>query len=139
MKNALILTFFAIGVMVLGVGSSAAQTPTPTPAAASSVAGDWDASMETPGGARPFKLSFKVDGEKLSGSVKRNDGELPLVGTVKGKEITFNYTITYNGNALELSFAGTVNGDVMSGSVSFGGNGDGEWSAKRAAPVKPKT
>jgi len=109
-----------------------------TNAQKTSVAGSWDAAMNTPGGTRPFGLMFKVDGEKLSGTVKRNDGEIPLQGTVKGSDISFSYTINYNGHDLVLSFTGKVDGDTIKGSVDFGGNGGDEWSAKRAA-AKPKT
>src|SRR5947209_9011915 len=102
-----------------------------------SVAGEWDASMNTPGGPRPFKLVFKTAGEKLTGTVVRNDGQIPLIGTIKGNEISFSYTITYNGHDLVLTLNGKVNGDAIVGQVDFGGNGGDEWSAKRAA--KPKT
>ena len=102
-----------------------------------SVDGEWDAAMSTPGGPRPFKLVFKTDGEKLTGTVKRTDGELPLSGTIKGNDINFSYTITYNGHDLVLTLTGKVTGDAIGGQVDFGGNGGDEWSAKRAA--KPKT
>lgn len=131
MKRVIIPTVFAIGLILLGAGSMAAQS--------SSVAGEWDATMNTPGGSRPFKLVFKVDGEKLTGTVKRPTGEIPLQGTIKGNDISFSYTITYNGHDLELSLTGTVSGDTMGGNVSFGGNGDDEWSAKRTPAEKPKT
>lgn len=107
-------------------------------AQSSSVAGEWDASMNTPGGARPFKLVFKVDGEKLTGTVKRSSGDVPLSGTIKGTDINFSYTINYNGNDLTLIFTGKVSGDNISGNVSFGGNAEDSWTAKRAAK-KPKT
>jgi hypothetical protein len=94
--------------------------------------------MNTPGGARPFGLVFKVDGEKLTGTVKRANGEVPLSGSIKGKDISFAYTINYNGNDLTLSFAGKVDGDKISGTVSFGGNAEDTWSAKRSTAGKPK-
>lgn len=97
-----------------------------------SVDGTWDAAMNTPGGVRNFQLVFKTDGEKLSGTVKRSDGDLPLTGTVKGDQIDFSYTITYNGHDLVLTLTGKVTGDSIGGQVDFGGNGGDEWSAKRA-------
>lgn len=98
-----------------------------------SVAGDWDGSFNTPGGARPFKLVLKVDGEKLSGTAKRASGDVPITGTIKGDVINFSYTINYGGNDLTLMYSGKVAGDSMSGTVSFGGNAEESWSAKRAA------
>lgn len=131
MKRAFILTLFAIALVATGFETTRAQ--------AKSVAGEWTASMNTPGGPRPFGLIFKVDGEKLTGTVKRSSGDVPLEGTIKGKDITFSYTITYNENVLSLFFSGKVDGDSMCGTVSFGGNAEDSWSAKRAAAEKPKT
>ncbi len=131
MKSVFITAVFIFGLLLSGSLFASAQSK--------SVAGDWDGTFETPGGAMPFKLVFKVDGEKLTGSVKRSSGELPINGTIKGSDISFSYTVNYNGNDLTLYFAGKVNGDSMSGSVSFGGNADDVWSAKRAPAEKPKS
>lgn len=131
MKTLIIPTVFVIGLILLGAGSMSAQ--------ASSVAGDWDAAYNTPGGPRAVKLILKVDGEKITGTAKRPTGDLPVTGTLKGSDITFEYTVNYNGNDLTLSFSGKVSGDSMSGYVSFGGNASDEWSAKRAPAEKPKT
>ena len=122
--------------MTMGaIFAHAGQVPAQTP----SVAGEWDAAMTTPGGVRNFKIIFKVDGEKLTGTVKRADGDLPLQGKIKGSDLSFVYTIQYNGHDLEMDMTGKVAGDAISGSVSFGGQGDAEWSAIRTPPAKPKT
>ena len=128
MKKAILFTFFVFGSFMMG---ASAQTEP--------VAGDWDAVMNTPGGARPFKLALIVDGEKLTGTVKRASGDLPLVGTINGNKIEFYYTINYNGNDLTLSFSGTVAGDSISGVVSFGSKAEDFWSATRSKVEKPKT
>ena len=131
MKNLIIMAVMALGLIFVGAGQMAAQS--------SSIAGEWDAAMNTPGGVRNFKIIFKVDGEKLTGTVKRADGDLPLQGTIKGSDISFVYTIQYNGHDLEMDMTGKVSGDAINGTVSFGGQGDAEWSAKRTPPAKPKT
>ena len=128
MRYAFIFSIFSI-LMLAAATSSSAQ----------SVAGEWDGAFETPGGARPFKLVLSVDGETLSGTVKRSSGDAPITGTIKGSDIAFSYTINYNGNALTLSFTGMVTVDTMNGAVNFGGNADDSWSAKRAVAEKPKT
>ena len=64
---------------------------------------------------------------------------MPLTGTVKGSDISFSYTVSYNGNDLTLLFTGKVSGDSISGTVSFGGQAEDSWSAKRAPAEKPKT
>ena len=38
----------------------------------------------------------EVDGEKLSGTVKRANGDVALTGTIKDDVINFSYTITYS-------------------------------------------
>lgn len=124
MKNIILSALFVIGLGLVFAGGVSAQT---------SVAGEWDGSFNTPGGARPFKLVLKVDGEKLSGTVKRTSGDVALTGTIKGDAINFSYTINYGGNDLTLIYSGKVAGDSMSGTVSFGGNAEETWSAKRAA------
>jgi len=88
--------------------------------------------MNTPGGVRNFKAVLKVDGEKLTGEVKRDAGSLPLTGTAKGNDVQFSYTVKYNDNDLLLTLTGKVSGDTMKGTVSFGGMAEDEWSAKRA-------
>lgn len=131
MKKVIIPTFLAIGLVLLSAGSIFAQS--------SSVAGEWDAAYNTPGGPRSFKLILKVEGEKLTGTAKRSNGDVPLQGTVKGSDITFNYTISYNGNDVTLTFTGKINGDAMGGTVMFNESASDEWSAKRTPPAKPKT
>ena len=131
MKKVMYFAILAIGLLFVGAGQSTAQT---------SVAGEWDASMNTPGGARPFKLIIKVDGDKISGTAKRSNGDVAISGTVKGDEISFNYTIDYNGNAVTLSYTGKVKGDAITGTVYFNENASDEWSAKRTPPpTTPKT
>ncbi|MEJ7624300.1 MAG: hypothetical protein WKF34_09950 [Pyrinomonadaceae bacterium] len=129
MKRIASFTFITLFIALVASAGVSAQT---------SVAGEWDAAMNTPGGARPFKIIFKVDGEKLTGTVKRASGDASLTGTVKGNDIAFAYTINYNSNDLTLSFTGKLSGDNLAGTVSFGGNAEDTWSAKRTATEKPK-
>ena len=126
MKN-VIMSILLIGAAFVFAGGVSAQK---------TVAGEWDAQFNTPGGPQPLKLILKVDGEKLSGTAKRSRGDVALTGTVKGDDITFAYTIEYNGNAVTLIFTGKVKGDTMSGTVSFNESASDDWSAKRAA-AKP--
>lgn len=116
---------------ILLVLAVAGTMPT-APAAAQALTGEWDATMETPGGARTFKLVLKVDGEKVSGTVKRAAGEVPLAGTLKGDTLTFSYTIAYDGNPLVLTVTALANGDTIQGMVDFGGAGQAEFSATRS-------
>ena len=127
MKKVIFASFTIIGLALIFAGGASAQK---------SVAGEWDATFNTPGGPQPLKLIFKVEGEKLTGTAKRSRCDVSLSGTVKGDEITFAYSVDYNGNSVTLTFTGKVKGDVISGTVSFNESASDEWSAKRA-PAKP--
>lgn len=109
-----------------------------SPAALPSIAGEWNASYSTPGGTTAFKIVFVVDGEKLTGTVKRASGDVPLSGAVKGDSARFVYTIQYNDHPLDMTVSAKVTGDDMKGIVDFGGNAQEVFQAKRAsAPGKP--
>lgn len=129
MKQLLFSSVFVLGLALVFTGVSTAQK---------TVAGEWDATFNTPGGPQPLKLIFKVDGEKLTGTAKRSRGDVALTGTIKGDDITFAYTIDYNGNPVTLTFSGKVKGDAMSGSVSFNDSASDDWSATRTPAQKPK-
>lgn len=117
------------GVLLVGL---LAAVPLAGAAAQSSVAGEWDASYNTPGGVRNFKLVFVVKGDSLSGTVKRTAGEVPLTGTIFGDTVRFAYMIEYGGNALDIRIVAKVTGDTMAGTVDFGGAAQEEFSAKRS-------
>ena len=125
MKTSIFYGLVVLGLALLLSADASAQK---------SVEGEWDAVLNTPGGPRPFKLVLKVDGEKLTGTAKRSSGDVPVTGTIRGTDISFNYTINYNGNAVTLTYTGKVNGDSMGGTVMFNETAGDEWSAKRIAP-----
>ena len=127
MKKVLFISCFALSLTLIFGTAARAQK---------SVAGEWDAVFNTPGGPQPLKLIFKVDGEKLTGTAKRSRGDVALAGTVKGDDIAFSYSVDYNGNSVTLYFTGKVKGDAISGTVSFNESASDEWSAKRSA-AKP--
>ena len=114
--------FLVVGAVMIGAGSGFGQ--------AASVTGEWEGSFNTPGGPRPLSFVLEADGEKLTGTVKRSTGDLPLTGTIKGDKIEFSYTINYGGNDLALSFSGKVEGDSMGGIVLIG-NTEDAWQARR--------
>ena len=82
MKKALFATLFALTLTLIFANAASAQK---------SVAGEWDATFNTPGGPQSLKLVLKVDGEKLTGTAKRSRGDVALTVTIKGEDITFAY------------------------------------------------
>ena len=106
-------------------------------AGAQGVAGTWDASVTTPNGAGNPTLTFVVKGDSVTGTVKRPTGEVvPLKGTIKGKDLTYTYTILVNSQSVPVTVKAKVAGDSLSGTMDFAGQMTGEIKAKRAA--KPK-
>ncbi|HEX2639828.1 MAG TPA: hypothetical protein VHL50_04625 [Pyrinomonadaceae bacterium] len=124
MKKALFATLFAFTLTLIFATAASAQK---------SVAGEWDAVFNTPGGPQPLKLVLKVDGEKLTGTAKRSRGDVQITGTIKGDDISFAYSIDYNGSPVTITFTGKVKGDTMGGTVFFNDTASDEWSAKRSA------
>ena len=116
--------FFAIAIISILAISVSAQS--------GNLSGDWDLTLNSPQGTFNPKATFKQEGEKLSGSFKGPRGELPLQGTVKGKEIKFSYTVKFQDQDLVITLSGVIDGDSIKGDADFGGFAQGDWTAKRA-------
>lgn len=97
------------------------------------VTGDWDVTINSPQGARTGKVSFKQEGEKLTGALKNQRGEIPIEGAVKGKEIKFKYTVKVQDQDFTISLSGAGAGDSVKGDFDFGGAFQGDWNAKRTS------
>ncbi|HKQ78317.1 MAG TPA: hypothetical protein VJ810_31750 [Blastocatellia bacterium] len=97
------------------------------------VTGDWEVTINSPQGTRTGTVSFKQEGEKLTGVLKNQRGEIPIEGTIKGKEIKFKYTVKFQDQDLAITMTGNVDGDTMKGDADFGGFAQGDWSGKRGS------
>ena len=113
-----------LAVLLFMPGLASAQT---------SVAGNWDVTINSPQGANTSLVVFKQDGDKVSGVLKGRAGELPFDGgTLTGNELKFSFTINTQGMQLPITLTGKVEGETMSGKADFGGFAEGDWTAKRA-------
>ena len=75
---------------------------------------------------------FKQDGEGLTGQYTSPQyGQFPLKGTLKGNQIQFGLTMSIEGNAIDVAFSGTADKDSLKGTVTYGGLGDGTFTAKK--------
>jgi hypothetical protein len=96
------------------------------------VTGKWAFHVETGAGSGTPTMTFKQDGEKLTGHYSGQLGEADLTGTVKEQDITFKFDIDAQGTALAVTYTGTVDGkDAMKGKVDLGGLGEGTFTAKK--------
>lgn len=114
-----------------------AMAPKARAADPANVNGVWDLSVETPNGTGTPTVTFKQDGETLTGTYKGRFGETPLKGTIKGNEIKFSFTISPQGQDLTIEYSGTVDGDSMKGKARFGEMGEGNFTGKRKPADAP--
>jgi hypothetical protein len=104
-----------------------------TPARAQSdLAGNWLLSFNTPNGMIDADAVFKVDGDKLTGTLSSTAGETKLDGTVKEKTFTFSFEVPTQQGNLTVTISGEQDGDTLKGTFDFG-QGTGDWTGKRKA------
>ena len=111
--------------LVLFVTTVAAQSNNST--------GTWDATLTSPQGTFNVQLLLKQDGEKVSGVVKGQRGEIPIEGTLTGKDLKLKYTIKFQDNDMLITLSGTVDGASIKGSADYGGLAQGDFTAQRAS------
>src|SRR5262245_23663811 len=100
--------------------------------AQTSVAGDWDVTINSPQGASSSKVTFKQDANKLDGTIKGVAGETAIAGTLDGDDMKVAFTINFQGMPFEIKLNGKVAGDSITGKADFGGFAEGDWTAKRS-------
>ena len=102
------------------------------PAVAADIAGKWTASFDTQIGVQNYTYTFKVDGEKLTGTAKNDMGSSEIAnGTVKGDDISFVENLDFNGNKIEITYTGKIAGDEIKFTRKVGEFATEELVAKR--------
>ncbi|MGH9836639.1 MAG: hypothetical protein ACREBD_06670 [Blastocatellia bacterium] len=105
---------------------------------AADVNGKWVAQVPGRGGqTRETTFNFKVEGEKLTGTISGQQGDTPISdGKVSGDDISFTVTREIQGNTIKLVYKGKVAGDEIKFIRTIeGGPGNlppQEFTAKRA-------
>jgi len=113
----------ALAVLVLGLA---------IPALAADISGQWTATFNTQVGEQHYTFTFKVDGEKLTGTAKSDNGNVTIEnGTVKGDDVSFVENLDYQGQKLVITYTGKVSGDEIKFTRDVGGFGKEELVAKR--------
>ena len=89
---------------------------------AADVNGTWKATITLPDGStRENALTFKAEGEKLSGTVASRAGESKFDnGTIKGDDIAFTVVRNFGGNDITFNYKGKVTGNKIDFKVSAG-------------------
>ena len=104
-------------------------------AMAADISGKWAGDMPGRGGdTTPTTFTFKVDGEKLTGSMTGPQGDIPLQeGKVAGNQISFSTTLDFGGNSIKILYKGTVSGDQIKMTREREGSGQPrEFTIKRS-------
>ena len=103
---------------------------------AADVTGKWVPQVQARNGqTRETTFNFKVDGEKLTGTMSAGRRENPISdGKVRGDEASFAVTTNARGNEVKMNYKGKVSGDeIKFARTREGGGGQAqELVAKRA-------
>jgi hypothetical protein len=117
-------------MVLVGLGAIAAW--------AADVTGKWVAEVPgREGQTMQMIFNFKVEGDKLTGTISTPRGESPISdGKIQGDEISFVQVIEFGGNQMKFIYKGKVSGDeIRFTREREGGQGPGprarEFVAKR--------
>jgi hypothetical protein len=115
-------------VVVLAIGLLATARVS---AQATNVTGDWAFNVQTDQGGGTPTLTFKQDGEKLTGKYVGQLGNADLTGTVKGNAIHFTFTLDVQGQQAPVTYDGTVEKNTMKGKMDIAGMVNGTFTATK--------
>jgi hypothetical protein len=117
-----------VTVVVLAIGL---LVPARLGAQATNVTGEWTFNVQTDQGGGTPTITFKQDGEKLTGKYAGQLGNADLTGTVKGNAIHFTFTIDAGGQQAPVTYDGTVEKNTMKGKLDIGGMVTGTFTATK--------
>ena len=121
-----IIRFFSIAVFALAL-----LAPARLLAQSTNVTGEWLFTVETDQGGGTPVITFKQDGEKLTGKYAGQLGNADLTGTVKGNAIHFTFTLDVQGQQAPVTYDGTVEKNTMKGKLDIAGMVNGTFTATK--------
>ena len=96
------------------------------------VSGTWVFDVQTDAGPGTPTMTFKQDGEKITGHYTGTFGEADLTGSVTGSDITFSFTADFQGMPLTSTYKGTIESATsMKGTLEITAVGAGTFTAKK--------
>src|SRR5271154_588595 len=102
------------------------------PTLAADISGQWEATFNTQVGEQHYTYTFKVDGEKLTGTAKSSLGTSDIQnGTVKGDDVSFVENLDYQGQKLAITYTGKISGDEIKFTRDVAGAAKEDLVAKR--------
>jgi hypothetical protein len=122
--KAIPLRFLAVAILLLSALAISAP--------AADITGQWTATFNTQVGEQHYVYTFKVDGEKLTGTAKSDNGTSEIQnGTVKGDDVSFVENLDYQGQKLTITYTGKVSGDEIHFTRDVAGFAKEDLVAKR--------
>jgi hypothetical protein len=114
----------------------------PMAALAADFNGKWNGQVQGRNGMQTVVFDLHVDGATVTGKVTTPRGDIDISnGKVDGDNISFDTTMSMNGNSFTLSYKGVADGaDSIKFTRTFGGGGDRppqEFVAKRGDAAAP--
>jgi len=102
-------------------------------AAAADLAGMWTAQVPGRNGTRDTKFTFKVDGDKLTGTMSVEGQDTVIAdGKVSGDNLSFTASVDRGGNMIKFTYYGKINGAEIQFKREGGQGQARDFTAKRA-------
>jgi len=98
-----------------------------------SLTGEWSAIVTAPRGELEYTMYLTQEGPRLTGYFQSQYGEIPLKGTVNGRDVKLSWTLMDGSREVNVTMTGKVDGDAISGTASLGNIGEGPFRAQRTA------
>lgn len=91
-------------------------------ALAADITGKWKTEMPGRDGTpRVTTYTFKVEGDKLTGSISGRQGDTPITdGKITGDDISFTVVRNFQGQEMKQEYKGKVAGEEIKLTMSFG-------------------
>ena len=94
--------------------------------------GKWKGNLASPNGDLETTMVFKVDGERLTGTVTNMYGEEQIAeGSIKGDDVSF--VVNAGGGQFKILYKDKIAGEDIKFHVVIGEFGEGDLLAKRAS------
>ena len=112
----------------------AAFTAGPAAAQRNDAAGKWNVTWNTGQGPLTGQLVVTKSGDKLTGKIVSDRGDISFEGTQTDKNVKFTFVYNDQSGPMNVEMIGTVDGDTMKGTFNAGnGAATGDWEGKRQA------
>jgi len=78
-------------------------------------------------------MTLTRQADKIVGVISGQQGDIGIEAEVKEKAVSMWASVPTQNGSIDITFTGTADGNTMKGTVDFGGQGGGDWTATRAA------